>query len=89
MSDEPATSLTPEPEGGNPIAPVAVDLVRELFAVKLVSACQRDYIHWMQTETCKARDWTMPQLIHHWHQELDRRNRDRAFVMSSTERRAA
>jgi hypothetical protein len=89
MCDEPARSVTPQPEVGNALAPVLVDHVRELLAVKLVSACQRDYTAWIQRELCKARNWRTVDVVQAWHQELDRRNHARAFVVSSTERCAA
>jgi hypothetical protein len=61
----------------------------ELQAVKLVSACQRDFAAWLQADLCRARKWTTVDVVRAWHEELDRREQARRIVRDDHERRAA
>jgi len=64
----------------NPLAGILTATIRELVDARLVHAAERDYTAWLQKEVCKARDWTIIDVIKAWHQELDRREHYRAEV---------
>jgi hypothetical protein len=49
------------------------ELTRRLSAARLVHAAERDYLAWLQGEVCRARGWTVADLLVEWHAELDRR----------------
>jgi hypothetical protein len=85
----------PNPRGepnalAGPLKATILDLAStraELQAVKLVSACQRDFAAWLQADLCRARKWTTADVIRAWHEELDRREQARGIIRD--ERRAA
>jgi len=66
---------------------LAVSLVRELAAVRLLHSAERDYSAWLQRELCRARNWSTVEVLRAWHEELDRRAHGRATIRDS--RRAA
>jgi hypothetical protein len=73
------------PGDGNDLAVVAVELTRDLSAVRFLHAAERDYTAWLQREVCRARQWTVPDVIRAWHDELDRREHGRAIVRGARE----
>jgi hypothetical protein len=70
------------------LASVLAETIRTLSATRFLHAAERDFAAWLQAELCKAREWTMIDLIAAWHHELDRRARQRD-TMRSAVRRAA
>jgi hypothetical protein len=80
--NEPVGSLTP-----NPLASTLTATIRELAEARMLHAAERDYLSWLQREVCRAREWTIIDVIRAWHEELDRREQARRGVRG--DRRAA
>ena len=80
----PATSVTP-----NPLAGVLAATIRELVAARQLHAAERDFTSWLQTELCRARGWTMVDVLTAWHDELDRRAHFQANLPSRRRERSA
>ncbi len=65
------------------IEDLAADVVRLEAALRdaqrLLNATH-DYTHWLQAALGRARDWTRVDVVHAWHDELDRREQARRKV---------
>jgi hypothetical protein len=77
-SSRDSTELTP---CVNPLAEVVVALARQLRQARceihwhrLVAASGGDFCNWLEAQLCRARGWTIVDLLSAWHQELDRRS---------------
>ncbi len=56
------------------------DAHQTIRSLREVQSARLDYTHWLQTELCRARDWSMVALVAAWRAELDRRERGRREV---------
>lgn len=74
------TSEAVAPTGERGLAVVVSELVRQLSAERAVHAAALDFTAWLQDELCRARGWTVADILRAWQLELDRRAHDRAVV---------
>ena len=72
---------------GDALAPVVVDLVRDLALARAevqglreLQSARLDHLNWLQAELCRARRWSILDLVSAWHAELDRRNAARQRI---------
>jgi hypothetical protein len=54
-------------------ARLVVELTRTVSALRLLHGAERDFTAWLQAEVCRARQWTVADLLVAWQEELDRR----------------
>ena len=73
--------VAPAPD--NPLAPVLAEMTRTLSQTRLIMAAERDFTAWLQTELCRARTWTVLDVLHAWRDTCDARAALRATIRQS------